>query len=97
MSWYSDVILARGQLIDVLDVTFVIFALVSFPGHPDQTSPPTTLDKVSNPDSLLSGFPGHSKIESSKVGWAALLPHTLLRVYLPIISQYNQDLIACDA
>ncbi|XP_075876241.1 carbohydrate-responsive element-binding protein isoform X2 [Nelusetta ayraudi] len=39
---------------------------VSFPGHPDQTSPPNTLDKVSNPESSLSGFPGHSKIESSK-------------------------------
>lgn len=84
ISQYSDIIFAWGQLLNLLDMTFVIFPLVSFPGHPDQTSPPNTLDKVSNPESSLSGFPGHSKIESSKVGRPASLPHTLLRVYLSI-------------
>ncbi|KAM7374769.1 hypothetical protein PAMP_007409 [Pampus punctatissimus] len=36
---------------------------VNFQG---QTSPPNTLDKVSNPESPHSGFSGHGKIESSK-------------------------------
>lgn len=58
-------------------VMFAIFPLVTFPGHPDQTSPPNTLDQISNTESLLSGFSGQSKIESSKVGPAAALPHML--------------------
>lgn len=52
----------------------MIFPLVSFAGHHGQTSPPNTLDKVSNQELSLSGFPGHSKIEASKVSWAAALP-----------------------
>lgn len=39
---------------------------VNFPLHPGQTSPPNPLDKSSNPESPLSGFSGHVKIESSK-------------------------------
>lgn len=53
---------------------FPIFALVNFPGHHGQTSPPNTLDKVPNQELSLSGFSSHSKIESSKVSWAAALP-----------------------
>lgn len=52
----------------------LIFALVNFPGHHGQTSPPSALDKVSNQELSLSGFPSRSKTESSKVSWAAALP-----------------------
>lgn len=57
----------------VVNWMFRFFVLVNFPGHQGQTSPPSTLDKISNQELSLSGFPSHSKIESSKVSWAAAM------------------------
>lgn len=72
----------------------VICPSVSFPGHPRATSPPNPIDKISNPECSHSGFSGHSKIESSKVGHAVSFNSHCCFVYF--FHMCNQDLIVCE-
>lgn len=61
-------------------MSLCFFLLVSFSEHPGKTSPTNPLDKTSNPESPLSGFSGHGKIESNKV------EHFVVSLHMPSFS-----------
>lgn len=77
-------------------IYIVIFRLVNFPGHPGQTSPPNPIEKVSNPESSHSGFSGHGKIESSKVGHTVSLDLHATEMFFYFKYTCNLVLVECE-